>query len=517
VLLSAAFVGLILAAPAGDAVVVERNAAMAAAALAIGNVLVNGWFAIRPPRWGEPGWAAAAQLVVDALLAIVAAVLLDPAATPLAWVALMVPVLDAAVMAGPALAGAVWLALGIAYIALRLRVLPPGSSGEEIIRLGLQQLAAAAAVAIPTGYLAARLRDDLDRAHSTLLTARRRADDLERVATHARTLTETADPGEVLEHAAAAARDLGFDRVDVCQRDGGGRWRITHGIGPGRSPDPNADHTMERALAENRPALAGAGPHSADELQRLHLAGFEGGLVVPVWQGDGRATALRAWTAEPLTRDHSAVQALELLGTQAAAAWGNALRYSSLAGWSRMVAYEASHDALTGLANRSQLMTRLDRAIDARRSGGPPFALLYLDLNGFKQVNDTLGHDAGDAVLIAVSQRLLRAARPSDIVSRLGGDEFVIMLNDVRALGDAVAVAERVCEALGRRVAVGEHQVQVGTSIGIGWGDGRLDVDELLRLADEAMYRAKRRGTMGYELSDGLRPPGTAAPRSTDR
>ncbi|MCC6830652.1 MAG: GGDEF domain-containing protein [Thermoleophilia bacterium] len=509
-MLSAVFLALVASSASGGAAVVSADAAVAVGALACLNMIVNGVFAVRPPG-EEPVAATVVQLLVDGALAVVAALLLDPDATPLAWVALLVPVLDAAVLSGPLLAGAVWLALGLAYIALRVRTMPPDGSGTEILRLGLQQLAAAAAVAIPTGYLAARLRDDLDRAHQTLLAASRRADELERVATHARTLTETADPGRVLEEAAAAALDLGFLRVDVCRRDGSGRWRLAHAAGEGRSPDPDADRALDRALADNRPALTGAGGAATDELQWLHLAGFAGGVVIPVWRQDGRAAAMRAFTDRPLEPDDTGVQALTLLGTQAAAAWGNALRYTSLAGWSQMVAYEAAHDALTGLANRAQLMMRLTHALERRRAGGPSFALLYLDLNGFKQVNDTLGHDAGDAVLIAVAQRLTRVARPTDTVARLGGDEFVLLLTDTAELRGAVIVAERVCAALSRPVAVGEHRAPVGTSVGVAWADGTHDVEEILRRADEAMYRAKRRRRTGFALADGLAPPDQSA------
>ncbi|MFN8122186.1 MAG: GGDEF domain-containing protein [Thermoleophilia bacterium] len=509
-MLSAVFLALIASSVSGEAVVVPRDTALAVGVLACLNVLVNGVLALRPPR-REHVAATVLQLLVDGSLAVVAALMLDPNATPLAWVALLVPVLDAAVLSGPLLAGAVWLALGLAYIGLRVGTKSSDGDEAEILRLGLQQLAAAAAVAIPTGYLAARLRDDLDRAHETLLAASRRADELERVATHARTLTETADPGRVLEEAAAAALDLGFMRVDVCRRDGSGRWRLAHAAGEGRSPDPGADRALDRALAENRPALVGSGAGAADELQWLHLSGFAGGVVIPVWQQDGRAAAIRAFTDRELDPRDTGVQALALLGTQAAAAWGNALRYTSLAGWSQMVAYEAAHDALTGLANRAQLMTRLTHALERRRAGGPPFALLYLDLNGFKQVNDTLGHDAGDAVLIAVAQRLTRVARPTDTVARLGGDEFVLLLGDISDLRGAVIVAERVCAALSRPVAVGEHRAPIGTSVGIGWADGSLEVDEILRRADEAMYRAKRRRRTGYALAEGLAPPDPSA------
>ncbi len=222
---------------------------------------------------------------------------------------------------------------------------------------------------------------------------------------------------------------------------------------------------------------------------------------MPVWQAEGVVAVLRAWSQSPLTSGESRIQALQVLTTQAAAAWGTASRYSTLAGWSRQVAHEASHDALTGLPNRANVMTRLERAVERIGSGGPPFALLYLDLNGFKQVNDELGHEAGDAVLVAVAQRLGRIARAGDTAARLGGDEFVMVLDEIGAPGDAVAIAERVCESLSQPVAVGSSLVPIGTSVGIAWAGPTDSADTLLSAADEAMYRVKRRGITGYALA----------------
>jgi diguanylate cyclase (GGDEF)-like protein len=500
VVLSAVFMALILTVGSGGPAEISTAAAVLVLAVACLNMGWNGFRALRPSERPEPIWQGAIQLAVDGALALIATVVLDPTASPLAWVALLVPVLDAGAFFGPALAALVWLSLGLAYVALRMRMLPSDASSGELVRLGLQQMAAVAAVTIPTGYMAARLRDDLDRAHDTLMAAQRWVRELEMVAAHSRRLTETTDPPAVLEQTALAARDLGFARVDVCERNGAGRWRVSHSAGEGRSPDPATDRALERAAATGGPTLSGAGgaPH---EIQWLHLTGYGGGALVPVWQAEGVVAVLRAWSHEPLAADESRVQALQVLTTQAAAAWGTASRYSTLAGWSRQVAHEASHDALTGLANRSNVMARIERSVERVAVGGQPFALLYLDLNGFKEVNDDLGHEAGDAVLVAVAQRLARIARAADVAARLGGDEFVMVLDEIGSTKEAVAVAERVCEALSEPVRVGGAITAIGASVGISWSAPGTSADTLLRAADAAMYRVKRRGITGYALA----------------
>lgn len=515
VVLSLVFVALLLSAGAGDAATLSGGAARVVVLMACLNALANGFLLVRPSPRAEPAWQAVTQLALDSVLAVVASVVLDPTASPLAWVALLVPVLDAGAAFGPVFAGIVWLSLGLAYVALRLRLLPSDSSANDLVRLGLQQMAAVAAVTIPTGYLAARLRDDLDRAHETLVAAQRWVRELELVAAHSRRLTEAADPSAVLEQTVRAARDLGFAHVDVCRRDDAGVWRVNHSAGDRRSPNPAGDRGLERVAAAGASALIGGGGPPG-EIQWLHLTGFSGEMLMPIRHRDGVVAVLRAWSETPLTVDNSRVQALQVLATQAAAAWGTASRYAELAGWSRRVAHEASHDALTGLPNRAQLMTMLERAGERGGRGGAPYALLYLDLNGFKEVNDTHGHEGGDAVLVAIGERLARITRAGETAARLGGDEFVILLDEIDSIRAAVSVAERVCEALSEPIAVNGHVSRVGAAVGIALSRPGDDADALIRAADEAMYRVKRRGITGYAVA--TRPgPGGAAPGRSDR
>jgi diguanylate cyclase (GGDEF)-like protein/PAS domain S-box-containing protein len=161
---------------------------------------------------------------------------------------------------------------------------------------------------------------------------------------------------------------------------------------------------------------------------------------------------------------------------------------------------QAFHDGLTGLPNRALFRDRLDQALARSQRSGDPLAVLLLDLDGFKQVNDSLGHDAGDQLLAEVAQRLAAVIRPSDTVARLGGDEFAILLEDSDESA-SVSLGERLLERLDDTITVGGHELAVGGSMGIALHPGGAGAGEvLLRDADVAMYAAKEAGNGGYEL-----------------
>jgi diguanylate cyclase len=156
-------------------------------------------------------------------------------------------------------------------------------------------------------------------------------------------------------------------------------------------------------------------------------------------------------------------------------------------------------DALTDLPNRQALLSRFTYAIAIARRTGTQLALLFIDLNNFKQINDSLGHAVGDQVLRLAAKRLATAVRQSDTVSRHGGDEFLILLTDVSHPNDVVQVAINLIAALGRPARVGEHVLRLTASIGISLfpQDGE-DTETLIQRADAAMYRAKRNGEGGF-------------------
>ena len=155
----------------------------------------------------------------------------------------------------------------------------------------------------------------------------------------------------------------------------------------------------------------------------------------------------------------------------------------------------AFHDALTGLANRALFRDRLNHALDSNARTGLDPAVIFLDLDGFKTVNDSLGHDAGDELLREIASRLCAAVRRGDTVARLGGDEFAILIEQSnRPLDEATTVADRILQAMTEPVHLGDHNVTLSASLGIAVGDGGCESADLIRDADIAMYHAKTSG-----------------------
>ncbi|MDW8213849.1 MAG: EAL domain-containing protein [Roseiflexaceae bacterium] len=159
------------------------------------------------------------------------------------------------------------------------------------------------------------------------------------------------------------------------------------------------------------------------------------------------------------------------------------------------LAYLSSHDPLTGLANRTLMLDRLQLALERRnRRGAAPCGILLLDLDRFKQINDSLGHTIGDEVLIAVAGRLRHITRPGDTVARLGGDEFAVVVDPVGSLEDIWRIAVRIQQALSHPITVQDHSLTVSVSLGIAVDNGRTtDAAALLRDADTALHQAKAR------------------------
>ena len=170
--------------------------------------------------------------------------------------------------------------------------------------------------------------------------------------------------------------------------------------------------------------------------------------------------------------------------------------------YERQLQHDALHDALTGLPNRTLFVDRLEHALArARRRPDEIFAVLFLDLDRFKVVNDSLGHLLGDRLLVEFARRMERCVRPGDTVSRLGGDEFTILLEDLRDTNEASQVADRIHAELAHPFNIGGQDVYTSASIGIALGDSEYArAEQLLRDADTAMYRAKSGGKARHEV-----------------
>ncbi len=178
------------------------------------------------------------------------------------------------------------------------------------------------------------------------------------------------------------------------------------------------------------------------------------------------------------------------------------LLYKQLEDYSRALESLALHDPLTGLPNRRLLMDRLSLSIAHAHRNQSTMAVMYLDLDGFKLINDTLGHDAGDTLLQMVADRLVAAVRQEDTVSRLGGDEFVIGLSELSHADDAVNMASKVIQALAQPYNIQGRNVSMTASVGVGiYPAHGLEVETLMKNADLALYEAKRTGKNTYRIA----------------
>jgi diguanylate cyclase (GGDEF)-like protein/PAS domain S-box-containing protein len=163
--------------------------------------------------------------------------------------------------------------------------------------------------------------------------------------------------------------------------------------------------------------------------------------------------------------------------------------------------HQAFHDPLTGLANRALLRDRIDHALSHRRDGTSISAVMLMDIDDFKLLNDSLGHEAGDAALAAVAGRLSEVLRPADTAARLGGDEFAIFVEDISSPDEAVRIGERVLTAVQKPLRLGNRRLLLRSSLGVALAErGKQASDELLRNADVAMYRAKSQQRGGLAL-----------------
>lgn len=265
------------------------------------------------------------------------------------------------------------------------------------------------------------------------------------------------------------------------------------------TPIPDDDPVQIRARAEKHaffhlPGILDAGPKGVRQAMVAPLRG-EAGTIGSI-QIANRLTEGTSFTDDDL-------RLLETLANQASVALENGQLEQSLAELSRLkeqLRHQAYHDPLTGLANRSLFAEQVNARLSKPGPGLMP-VVLFIDLDDFKIVNDSLGHVAGDRLLVAVADRVRTCVRAGDVAARLGGDEFAILLDDVADLNRTLAVSKRLLEALKVPVPVEGQELSISASIGIAAGQNELDrADDLLRNADVAMYTAKAQGKNQFAI-----------------
>ena len=289
-----------------------------------------------------------------------------------------------------------------------------------------------------------------------------------------------ADLGDLVEDAIAAVQQtLAVQHCAV--------WQLTDQQGAlrvgGSTPDDLVRPHMEQTLKSGRPTIVGP-PVS--------------GVMVPIQGRDGPFGVLGAHTVDARTFTPEDVGFLQtvanVLGTAIQRAWAE-----------QELSREAKHDPLTGLPNRALFRERLGSALAAPTETDSAVAVLYLDLDNFKWVNDTLGHSAGDEVLLAVADALRGVLRPGDTASRLGGDEFSLLLRHPAHQSTAEEVAQQILSRLGQPRLIADQKVAITPSVGIALcapGAEPIEPDELLRQADTAMYQAKLAGKGCFVVFD---------------
>ena len=236
---------------------------------------------------------------------------------------------------------------------------------------------------------------------------------------------------------------------------------------------------------------------------RALAAGLAAVFTFPLRQGEKQLGALDLYRETPGALDDADMVNAQTLADVTAAYLVNAQARADLEDSSNRYQESAVHDALTGLPNRILLLERIDHALLRSRRSEKPVAILYVDLDRFKSVNDVYGHHVGDDLLIAVACRITALLRPGDTVARLSGDEFIILCDELENEVRAQLIADRILAALATPFALGGIAVEISASVGIAFaGKGDHDPEQLLREADVAMYQVKRKGGANHQVID---------------
>ena len=232
-------------------------------------------------------------------------------------------------------------------------------------------------------------------------------------------------------------------------------------------------------------------------LKELEPGGYLPVLVITA-QPDHKLRALQAGAKDFISKPFELVEVKTRIHNMLEVR----LLYKQLEHYSRELESLALHDELTGLPNRRLLMDRLSLAIAYARRNKRAMAVMYLDLDGFKQINDTLGHDAGDTLLRMVAARLVAAVREADTVARLSGDEFVIAMWELSHADDVARLASKIIQAVSQPYAIQGRGVSMTASVGVGiYPAHGEEAETLMKSADLALYEAKRAGKNGYRIA----------------
>jgi diguanylate cyclase (GGDEF)-like protein/PAS domain S-box-containing protein len=295
----------------------------------------------------------------------------------------------------------------------------------------------------------------------------------------------------------AVAESFGYTQVSAYELEDG-VLKLRHQVGYDEMIEhiPTSAGVAGRVAGSGRPVLLEDVREDPDFLGAIDNITSE--VCVPLFDQDTVVGILNVESRGGVRLTQADLRLTSALGEQASIAISRARLYAQDQESKERLAHQAFHDSLTGLANRNLLLDRLEHAQARVRRRTEVLAVLFMDLDDFKVINDSLGHAVGDRLLVAVAERLKSSVRPQDTISRLGGDEFVALLEDLRDEGDAVRVTERIIEGLKIPFIVDGNKLHTSISVGIAFSSA--PAGDLLRAADTAMYRAKENGKGRYEV-----------------
>ena len=434
-----------------------------------------------------------ARIAVGTLALVGVASVLQPSlATAMAVASLLPSVIVIPIVASRVLVRLLILSGGVAALSVAAGRLVPDNGLPEVSQTAIASLIFVFAYA----FLIIFLWEVSRRLKGT-------AADLTSVVTMSGDLAETLDPRLVGDRIAVhIARAVGADDCALSYWDRATDEVVTLGYEP---PERRAAlksryrldefPATRRVLNEQRPAVITIADPAADPAEVAYLTsiGQRTMAMIPLVAAGRTVGLVEVTSARTSAFDARAVELATMLAGEAAMALENARLYEE-------IRHQALHDGLTGLANRVLFRDRVEHAVARTRRAGGLVAVLFVDLDDFKALNDTHGHDRGDEVLAISAGRVSEVLRPSDTAARQGGDEFAILIEDVADEADALAVATRLAEALRQPMSIGHVEVRIAASIGVALGGGTETADDLLRNADVAMYAAKGSSRGGAEI-----------------
>jgi diguanylate cyclase (GGDEF)-like protein len=357
--------------------------------------------------------------------------------------------------------------------------------------------------------MAIGLLENREQERALLASLQERQALLERLARIQRSIFHRAPLQDVLDSICLGAAELlGDDVIGLRLLDADDPTQLVMvssvGVRPAVAERPNwrtkvGEGIGGMAVAEGRLIVVEDYTSAPFHMPAFAADGVQAAMAAPVFEGGRVVGSLTVATHRPGRRYSEAERdVLQAFAEHASLALNDARTVEALRQTLGEAVHQASHDPLTGLVNRTVILQRLEELLAGPDVDG--VAVLFVDLDRFKLVNDSLGHDVGDSVLVETARRLQRCVRPGDVVGRHAGDEFVVLCAGLHGEVDALGLADRICREIAVPMRVPARELVVTASVGVARGVRGVTADELLRDADVAMYQAKERGRDRTEL-----------------